>query len=384
MSERRGTLSRRRFLTASLAGVLVLPVLQACSQPAAAPASKPTAAAPTAPAAKPTEPAKPAATQPPAKPTEPAKPTTGGPLPKTKSGYPERAINIIVPYAAGGGTDIMFRTMDKVAAELKIFPQNFVITNVTGGSGFTGKQQAISRPPDGYTLTVADDSNIFGQILGQAPMKYTDFTYIARMVLDYNMVIVRQDSPFKSLQDWIAAAKAQPKGVTVGGTGIGNNDHVHLANIEKRTGVQFNYISFDSGGQVLTNLLGGQVASALANPGEAYEQIRAGTVRALGVSAPERLKGLPHVPTWREQGVDYVVAQFRGVAGPKGIPADIVAYLEEAFKRVAESPLWASEYLDKYQQVNGYLNSADFQKFVDEYYAETERAFQELESLKTR
>lgn len=333
----------------------------------------------TAPAARPAAtpaPAQPAAASPPA--------AADAPLARTRSGYPARAISFVVPYAAGGGSDIMIRNLDKLVADLKLLPQNFVITNVTGGSGFTGKQQAISRAPDGYTLTVVDDSNIFGQVLGQAPMKYTDFTYVARLVEDYNMVVVKTDSPYRGLRDWLDAARARPRGVSVGGTGIGNSDHVQLANVEKRTGVQFNYVSFDSGGQVMTNLLGGQIDSALANPSEAYEQMRAGMVRSLGVSAPERLADLPDVPTWREQGVDYVVAQFRGVGGPRGMPADVVAYLEQVFQRVAGSPAWRAEYLDKYQQVNGFMGSAEFQKFMDETYRETEQAFQELESLRAR
>jgi putative tricarboxylic transport membrane protein len=223
---------------------------------------------------------------------------------------------------------------------------------------------------------------VFGQILGQAPMKYTDVTYLSRMVQDYNMVVVRSESPIQSMQEWLQMAKAQPKGVSVGGTGIGNNDHVQLANIEKKSGTQFNYVSFDSGGQVMTNLLGGQIDSALANPSEAFEQMRAGKVRALGVSAPERLKDLPDVPTWKEGGVDYVVAQFRGIAGAKGIPADVVAYLEDAFKRVADSPEWKSEYLDKYQQIQGYQNSAEFTAHMEQVFQENEKAFQELDSLK--
>jgi len=311
----------------------------------------------------------------------PAQPTSTA-LATTKAGYPSRAITFIIPYAAGGGSDIMARSLDKVAQDLKLFPQSFTISNVTGGSGFTGKQQAISRPADGYTLTIVDDPNIFGQILQQAPMKYTDFTYVARMVLDYNMVVVRTESSHKTLKDWLDAAKAKPKGVSVGGTGIGNNDHVQLANIEKKTGTSFNYVSFDSGGQVMTNLLGGKVDSAMANPSEAYEQMRAGKVRSLGITSEKRIGDLPDIPTLREQGVDYVVAQFRGIGGPKGMPADVVAYLEEALKRVATSEAWKKEYLEKFQQLDGYMGSAEFTKWMDDFYKENEQAFKELPSLK--
>jgi putative tricarboxylic transport membrane protein len=305
-------------------------------------------------------------------------------LATTRSGFPGRAIAFVVPYAAGGGSDILIRSLDKIGQDLKVFPQSFTISNVAGGSGFTGKQQAISKPADGYTLTIVDDPNIFGQILNQAPMKYTDFTYIARLVSDYNMVVVRTESPYKTLTDWIDGAKAKAKGVSVGGTGIGNNDHVHIANIEKRTGTQFNYISFDSGGQVMTNLLGGKIDSAMANPSEAFEQMRAGKVRALGITSPQRLADLKDVPTLKEQGIDYVVAQFRGVGGPKGIPADVVAYLEEGLRRIAKSEQWKTDYLEKYQQADGFMGSAEFTKFMDDFFKENEQAFKELPSLKSQ
>ena len=303
-------------------------------------------------------------------------------LKKTASGYPARAISFVVPYAAGGGSDILIRSLDKISQDLKVFPQPFTISNVAGGSGFTGKQQALSKPADGYTLTIGDDSSIFGQLLGQAPMKYTEFTYVARLVTDPNMVVVRTESSLKTLKDWLDAARAKPKGVSVGGTGIGNADHVQLANIEKQAGTSFNYVPFDSGGQVMTNLLGGKVDSAMANPSEAYEQMRAGKVRALGITTDKRISDLPDVPTLKEQGVDYVVAQFRGVAGPKGIPADVVTYLEEAFRRVARSEQWKTDYLEKYQQADGFMGSADFTKFMDEFFKENEQSFKELPSLK--
>jgi putative tricarboxylic transport membrane protein len=313
--------------------------------------------------------------------TQSATPTSTE-LKKTASGYPARAISFIVPYAAGGGSDILIRSLDKISADLKVFPQNFTISNVAGGSGFTGKQQAIGKPADGYTLTIGDDSSIFGQLLGQAPMKYTDFTYISRLVTDPNMVVVRADSPYKTLKDWLDAAKAKPKGVSVGGTGIGNADHVQIANIEKKASISVNYVSYDSGGQVMTNLLGAKIDSAMANPSEAYEQMRAGKVRALGITTDKRISDLPDVPTLKEQGIDYVVAQFRGVVGPKGVPADVVAYLEEAFRRVAKSESWKTDYLAKYQQVDGYMSSAEFTAFMDSYFKEQEQAFKDLPSLK--
>lgn len=304
--------------------------------------------------------------------------TSQGSGSKPAAKLPDKQITLINAYSPGGGTDIMFRNIDVVAQKIKAFPQPFVIETKTGGSGTVGKAAGLQARPDGTTLTIADDSNMYQELAGQSPFSYKDFTYIARMVVDYNLIVVRTESPLKSLKDLIDAAKAKPKGVTVAGTGIGNTDHVQLVQFQKKAGVEFTYTSFNSGGEVMTNLLGGHVDAALANPSEAWEQMRAGKVRALGISSAERLKDLPDVPTWKESGVDLVVSQFRGIAGPKGIPAEIVAGLEEGFRKVARSEDWKTTYLEKFQQIDGFMGSAEFTEFMDKQYQEYEALFKEL------
>ena len=300
--------------------------------------------------------------------------------PATK--FPEKQITLINPNAPGGGTDIMFRSIDAISQKIKAFPQSFVIETKTGGSGTVGKAAALNSKPDGYTLTVADDGSVYQQLGGDQPFKYNDFTYIARMVIDYNMVVVRAESPFKTFKDLADAAKTKPKGVSIAGTGIGNTDQLQMVQIGKSLGTEFTYASFNSGGEVMTNLLGGHVDAAMANPSEAWEQMRAGRVRGLAISGPERLKDLPDVPTLKENGVDLVMSQYRGIAGPKNLPADVVKVLEDGFKKIAESPEWKAEYLDKYQQINGYMNGAELSKYMDELYKENETLFKELGMLK--
>jgi putative tricarboxylic transport membrane protein len=305
-----------------------------------------------------------------------------GPAGKSATNFPEKQITLINPNAPGGGTDIMFRNIDAIAQKIKAFPQGFVIETKTGGSGSVGKAAALAATPDGYTLTVADDGSIYQQLGGDQPFKYNDFTYISRMVVDYNMVVVRAESPFKSFKELVDAAKSKPKGVSLAGTGIGNTDQLGIVQIGKATGADFTYASFNSGGEVMTNLLGGHVDGAVANPSEAFEQMRAGRVRGLAISSPERLKDLPDIPTLKESGVDLVLSQYRGIAGPKNLPADIVKVLEDGFKKVSDSPEWKEEYLDKYQQTNGYMNGAELSKYMDELYKENEGLFKELGLLK--
>jgi putative tricarboxylic transport membrane protein len=303
---------------------------------------------------------------------------SAGTASKPATNFPEKQITLINAYAPGGGTDIMFRNIDAVSQKIGAFPQSFVIETKTGGSGSVGKAAAVNAKPDGYTLTVGDDGSMYQDLAGEQPFAYNDFTYIARMVIDYNMVVVRNESPIKSFKEFIDAAKARPRALSVAGTTIGGTDQIQLVQIGKAAGADFNYTAFNSGGEVLTNLLGGHVDAAMANPSEVWEQMRAGAVRSLAITAPERLKDLPDVPTLKESGVDLVASQFRGIAGPKGLPADIVSVLEAGFKKVADSPEWKTEYLDKYQQINGFMGSAEFTKYMDEQYKVNETLFKEL------
>lgn len=287
--------------------------------------------------------------------------------------FPAKPILFVVPYAPGGGTDIMVRVIDKVGTQLKILPQPLVIENKTGGSGVVGKSYAKTKPADGYTITCADDSTTVVDLFGNAPWPYNDFTYIAKLNRDYQMIVVRTDSPFKTMKDLVAAAKAQPNGVKIAGTGVSQIDVLHVAMFEKAAGVKFNYIGFDSGGQVITNLLGGHVDCAIANPGEAYEQMRAGKVRSLGVSSEKRLgfdsTVFKDVPTWKEGGVNISLSQWRGVAGPKGMAKGPVDWLTNALKKITDSKEWHEQYLDKFLQVGVFVTGADMQKEAEEEYA---------------
>ncbi len=303
--------------------------------------------------------------------------------------FPAKPITFVVPYAPGGGSDIIFRVFDKIAVDNKILPQNMVIDNKAGGSGVVGKSYGKEKPADGYTLITADDSTSYTYLAGQTPWEYDDFTFIANIDRDFNMIVVRADSPYKTLQDLINAAKAKPKDVKMGGTGVGQVDNIHTALVEKATGAKFTYVSFDSGGQVITNILGGQVDCAMANPSEAYEQMRAGKVRSLGISAPERQTNFADsifkdIPTWKEAGVNVATAQWRGVAAPPKMKKETQDQLIDIVKKVTETPAWKTEYIDKFMQVKAFVAGDDFKKEVQQEVATFKPIFQELGLYKPR
>lgn len=302
--------------------------------------------------------------------------------------YPAKPILFVVPYAPGGGTDIIVRTFDKIATEIKALPQPMVIENKAGGSGIVGKSYAKEKPADGYTLMAADDSTTYTYLTGNTPWEYDDFTFIANIDRDYNMIIVKADSPYQTMKDLVAAAKAKPKALKMAGTGVGQVDNIHAVLLEKNGGGAYTYVSFDSGGQVMTNILGGQVDAALANPSEAFEQIRAGKVRALGISAPDRTAVsspmFKDIPTWKESGVDLVAAQWRGIAGPPGIKKEQLDFLIAAVKKVTDSPQWKEQYIDKFMQVQTFVAGEDFKKEVQKEVATFKPVFEELGLYKPR
>jgi putative tricarboxylic transport membrane protein len=302
--------------------------------------------------------------------------------------YPAKPILFVVPYAPGGGTDIMVRIIDKIGTELKILPQPLVIENKTGGSGVVGKSYAKNKPADGYTITCADDSSTVVDLFGNAPWPYNDFTYIAKLNIDVQMIVVRTDSPYKTMKDLVAAAKAKPNTLKIGGTGVAQIDVFHIAMFEKAAGVKFNYIGFDSGGQVITNLLGGHIDCAIANPGEAYEQMRAGKVRSLGISTEKRVgfdsSVFKDVPTWKEAGVNVTLSQWRGVAGPKGMPKEPVDWLVDALKKITQTKEWHEQYLDKFLQIGVFVSGAEMQKEVEEEYGVYKKIAEETGLIKKK
>jgi putative tricarboxylic transport membrane protein len=298
--------------------------------------------------------------------------------------YPARAIEIVVPYAPGGGTDIMVRQIVKVLEEQKLVTVPVTVNNRTGGSGVVGKSYAINKPADGYTLVAVDAGNWQQELQGNATWNYRkDFTYLARMVTDVNLLIVRKESPINSLQEFLAAAKAKGKGgLSVAGTNVGQVDHIANINLAKAAKVDLTYVPFKSGGEVMTNLLGGHIEAAWANPNECIGQLEAGQVRALAVGDEERLKGLPKIATMKELGVPMVSNQWRALGGPGNLPKPVVDFWVNVLDKVRKTDAWKKGFLEKSVLEDGWLIGDDFLKAVDREMEVDKAVFAELGMLK--
>ncbi len=253
------------------------------------------------------------------------------------AGFPEKPIQLIVHASAGGGSDIFARTLAAANDKEKFFPQPIVVENKPGGSGAIAFAYVTGKKGDPYFLLTAVTSFITTPLVRKAPYGLKDFTPIANFAFDEYMLMVKADSKFKSMKDVVDFAKANPKKLTVGGTQLGSSDSVCSYLIEKAAGIQLNYVVFNSGGEVNAALLGGHIDLAVSNPGEALELAKANKIRNLGVFSEKRLEGAPDVPTLKEQGLDALYVQNRGLVAPAGIPAEARKALEAGLQKYTQS-----------------------------------------------
>jgi len=293
--------------------------------------------------------------------------------------YPAKPIDWIAPYSPGGGVDILFRNTEKIISQYKLVPQPINIINKGGGGEAIGKAFALARPADGYTFTCFDLGTVSQQIDGKANWDFRkDFAYIARLVNDFNLLIVKADSPYNTPKDFVEAIKKKgPKSLSIGGTATYAADHFANIHWNKATKQQFSYVPYNSGGEVMTNLLGGHVDAAWANPNECAGQLDAKQVKILGAATEKRSSIFPNNPTLREQGYDVVNVQTRSLVGRAGIPMEVVDYWVKVLGKVREAPEW-KDFLKKNLLEDGWLVKEEFFKDAENDYKIAKAILDEL------
>ncbi len=284
--------------------------------------------------------------------------------------YPSKPLEIVAPANPGGGFDALARAISRSLDTEKLYPQPNAVTNKPGAGGAIGFAYMQMKAKDNYELTVFSPPLIIGSINGTFPAKYTELTPLAKLITDYQIFLVRADSPYKTFKDLIAAVKANPSAVKfAGGSAAGNMDHLAFCKVAKGAGIdpsKLVYVAFSGGGEAMTTLLGGNVAFVSTGVGEAIPQIQAGTVRALAISSPERRGGpLAAVPTVKESGINVTYEVWRGVFGAPGMSKDAQAYWGKTLKAMTTTKSWADS-CEKMQWVPAYADSAAFAKFLAE------------------
>jgi tripartite-type tricarboxylate transporter receptor subunit TctC len=255
--------------------------------------------------------------------------------------FPERGITVVVPYAAGGGSDISARLLAKDLEP--ILGKPVTVENRAGGGGWVGWGSLANSKPDGYTIGYINVPNIFAGYLdkqsgGTRKENLESFTPLINHVTDYNMWSVKPDSKFKTVKDVLEEAKKRPGTITLNGGGHGTDDHVAVLGIGANNGTSFQMVHFRGTPDGKTQVLGGNIEVYACNVSEGAEDVKAGLIRPLGVMSPTRSKFMPNVPTFREQGINEVWSTSRGVAGPAGLPKDVETALIAALEKTISSP----------------------------------------------
>jgi tripartite-type tricarboxylate transporter receptor subunit TctC len=245
--------------------------------------------------------------------------------------FPSKPVRIFVPYAAGGGVDILARTLGEVVS--RQWGQSVVVENRPGAGGVVASQALIASPPDGYTLIVVASGHATNPLLyPKIPYDtFKDFTPISLLGSSPNILLVRADSPFKSLGDMIAQARAKPGSLSFAHAGTGTSTHLAGELLKSLARIDLNAVPYKGGAPAINDLLGGQIAMSFNNGPESIPQLEAGTLRALAVTTASRASLLPNVPSMAEAVPGYDTEVWWGLLGPAGMPADLVTKLSQDF-----------------------------------------------------
>jgi tripartite-type tricarboxylate transporter receptor subunit TctC len=282
-------------------------------------------------------------------------------LPIHAADFPTKEVQIIIPWAAGGATDLIFRAL--AATTGKYFGKAVVVVNRPGGGGAVGYTEAAQAKPDGYTLVSAVTPLTILPHQVTTAFTYKNFDAIINVVDDPSMFLVRSDAPWKSLKEFLDYAKKNPDMITVGNSGAGGGVHLVALAFERAAGVKFNHIPFSGGGPSVTALLGGHINAVSVSPPEGIEHVKAGKLKIIALFAEKRFEMFPDVPTVKEQGIDFVMGMWRGLVAPKGTPPDAIKKLHDAFRQGMDDPVFKKNAKDMAVNLS-YLGPEAFGKLL--------------------
>jgi tripartite-type tricarboxylate transporter receptor subunit TctC len=286
--------------------------------------------------------------------------------------YPLDDVTLVTHSSPGGGTDVFLREMI-----LHLGPAmgvNFAVENVRGGGGAKAMAKLASSPPDGSIFYGTTPSYINASLLSKPDATFRDLDPIVNVFIDPQIIYVRKDSPYNNLTDVIADAKARPNQVKFAVSTPASLDRQVIEQFKQVAGVEIITITHDGGGDVLLSVLNGTGDVGVGEIQELRGQIDAGEIRLITTYTAERLEQFPDLPTAREQGIDLVVSKFRGIAGPKGVPADVVKAWEEGIQKVLADP----EFKKWYQQgalVPAFMPQSEYKGFIENFAKEQEAFF---------
>ncbi len=289
--------------------------------------------------------------------------------------FPARAIRLICPWPAGGSSDVVMRALAESAG--KALGGQVIIENKPGASGMLGPNELVNARPDGYTLsqlTIGVLRLPHMQKMQFDPLK--DFTYIICLTGYTFGMVVRADSPIKSIKDLVDFAKANPGKFSFGSTGNGTTPHLAVEEFAAKAGIQLQHVPFKGSSDGLQSLLGGHIMAHSDATGWA-PHVEAGTLRLLATYGSKRTKRWPQVPTLNDLGYETVSDSPFGIGGPKNMDPALVLRLHDAFKKTLEDPAVLASF-EKYDQPVIYMNTSDYTNFARDNYQKEKALIERL------
>jgi putative tricarboxylic transport membrane protein len=290
---------------------------------------------------------------------------------------PTKTVEVIVHTGPGGGNDLLARAVAQMLEKEKLLPVRMQVINKTGGNGAVAAAAIAEKKGDPHTLGFISTVWIANPLTtSEAKVTLHDLTPVARLLMEPAVFAVRADSPYKSLKDFIEAAKAKPGELKQSGGSVTSRDNIIRQTLQQHTGAKWAFVSFQGGGERLAALLGGHVDMMVIEPQEAGEQVRAGKLRVLAQISEKPLAAYPNVPTLKQAGYDVPsVPQIRAVVAPPAFPKEALAYYEDLFSKLRQTPSW-KKYVEDNQMEDGYTNGPDLAKSIEQIEKEMRTQFQ--------
>jgi putative tricarboxylic transport membrane protein len=281
--------------------------------------------------------------------------------PAAAQSYPSKRLDWTIAFGPGGGNDIMSRNLIGILEKYKWYPQAIVAENRPGGSGAKGWGYVFAQKGNPYHIASTSGSFITTPLQANTGWGPTSFTPIALLASDDMLLVVNKNSPAKTLQEFIAAAKAKPP--SIGGIGAVNIDFIVPKLVSEKAGFTFSYVSFNKQGELITALLSGALDAAMSNPGEVLGLLQSGDMRALAFSGKTTPKALGDVPTFASLGYEIGISLPRGLVLPPDVPKEAQDWWIGTMKKVVQTPEWKA-YVEKQLLTENVLYGEDFRAFL--------------------
>ena len=281
---------------------------------------------------------------------------------------PTKTVEFVVPAGTGGGADIMARFISPLIEKHKLSPQPFIVANRSGGAGAEGFLYVKGKAGDPHVITLTLDNLFTTPLATGVPFNWRDLTPVARLALDWFVLWVNAETPYKTAKQYLEAVKGKPGQFKMGGTGSAQEDQIITIQMEQAFGLKLAYVPFKGGGEVCTNLVGKHVDSTVNNPAECVGNWKAGRVRPLALVDHTRID-LPDwrdIPTMKEAtGFDMSYLMIRGILMPPGIPKEAQEWYVDLFRKVTETPEW-KKYVTDNALKPAFLTGAEYLKWLEE------------------